>query len=111
MKLMKKKMIGLLICMLFIATIPMAAGMEISDDDDTTGTTALKKTFMWGMIINPTITSRTITFRAIWVHFRVFGGGYTGKIVGKRVIVENQGIFKLNPPFIIGLFDGEPLIR
>jgi hypothetical protein len=109
MKLMKKKMIGLFICMLLVATIPLAAGMT-DHTDNTTGTTALKKTIMFGIVANSKVTGRLITFRAVWIHYRVIGGGQTGKIIGQKVTIENQGMFRLNPPMFIGLVDGEPKI-
>ena len=107
---MKKKMIGLLICLLLVATIPIAAGMTVNDGDNT-GTTALKKTFIIGLITNPVVTGRTITFRALWCHYRVLGGGQKGTITMQKVIVENQGMFKVKGNTIMGLFDGELIIK
>ncbi len=115
MKVMKKKMIGLLICMLFVATIPMAAGMlettETQETEDTTETTALRKTFMWGFISSSVVTGRTISFRAFWVHYNTFGKQKGVIKFPTKVILENNGMFMLRGNFIFGIFDGEPVIR
>jgi hypothetical protein len=103
---MKKQLIGVLVCFIMLAVIPLAAGMT-APTCNTTGTTALKKTVIWGLIANPTTTGKTVTFRALWIHYRTIGGGEVGKITGQKLTIENHGLFVLKPRFIMGLVDGE----
>jgi hypothetical protein len=111
MKTMKRKIIGMLVCMLLLATIPLAAG--INDDRDIkqelqqpkTG----KRTFVSGVIAFYRVSGggNYITLFAISVRHGQIGGEY--------------GIYRLQPvrfpnsfhgimvtPFILGWFDGSP---
>ena len=88
----------------------MAAGMIEAPEENTNEATALRKTILWGIIANPVVTGKTITFRAIWVHYNTLGKA-KGVIKFAKVIVENQGMFKIKGNFIFGVFDGEPIIR
>ena len=78
---MKKQIGGVLLCIMIITTIPVAAGMNPDTEPDT-GTTDIGSTFIRGIITKPRLTGggHYITFRAIYVHYRIhsFGGREEG---------------------------------
>lgn len=70
MKVINKKIMGILLCTLMIATIPMAAGMNTDNEKDTTdlfGWTVIR-----GLIFNIKKIGNDLYFRAIRLHATQF---------------------------------------
>lgn len=114
---MKKRILGLLIGMMMLATIPIAAGMTMDLTNDAITPepeiTPLgkKRTLVMGIITRPNIFffGKFISFRAISVRYRVFGEGRTVQVSGlQRMILRNdfKGIVGNN--FVCALFEGIP---
>lgn len=74
----KKKIIGLLVCMLVLMTIPLAAGIEITPEPEEEPV-QLGSTVLRGIITKPRLTvgGHYITFRALRLHYRVRSLGET----------------------------------
>ena len=105
---MKRKILGLLICTLMLATIPLAAGMSENQEPVTLQT---KKTFVFGVIGFSRISGggRYITFFALNVRYWTFGSGDHGLYRLQLVRFPNQFTGFLTAPLIFGVFDGTPL--
>ena len=72
---MKKKVIGILVCMMLMAVIPAAAGLNVNTEPDT-GTTGLVKEriIMRGIILNPhTTRGGDFAFYGLRVHYMSVG--------------------------------------
>ena len=86
---MKKKTIGILVCMMMLATIPIAAGMncDISPEPAMTPTGGEKQTFIIGITTEP----ETGPLGKI-ISFKVFRGSY--RIKGEHLVTVG-GLQKL----------------
>ena len=72
---MKKKVIGILVCMMLMTLIPAAAGLNCNTEPEV-GTEGLVKEriIMRGLIVNPhTTVGGKFTFLGIRVHYTVIG--------------------------------------
>jgi hypothetical protein len=76
--------------------------------DNTPDETSLQKTLVWGIISWPRIREKTITFRAVRVHYRLIGQMESGMFVHKRVTFDNNFKGRIGNHFIFAIFDGEP---
>jgi hypothetical protein len=92
MKVMKRKLIGLFVCMLLVATIPLAAGVtEEKHEEPTDG--ILGWTIIRGWIMNLQKDGNTLKFRALRLHYTEFSGmeTATGVLRGVRVKISDMG--------------------
>ena len=77
----KRKVIGILICMLMLATIPIAAGMTAEPEPDT-GTTDVGRTIVRGFFLNFKSMGLQNQFFALRIHYtEITGSEYTNGIV------------------------------
>ncbi len=107
---MKKQLIGLSICMVLLATIPLAAGMScVPEETVTTDSEGLVKTFVRGIIMRPRSTGRSVSFGALFVHYRVLGKG-TSAVVRFPHRISFDGDFKgiLTNHLAFMVVEGEP---
>ena len=112
---MKKKILGLLIGIMMLATIPIAAGMttDLTNNDPVPEITPLgkKRTLVMGFTTRPNIFffGKFISFRAISVRYRVFGEGRTIQVGGlQRMVLENDFKGIVGTHFVFALFEGTP---
>jgi len=116
MKVVKRKILGVFLCMLMIATIlPAVAG--VSEDkkiktDEPNG--IIGKTFMRGIITKPRLVNggSHVTFRAIYVHYVTWDLRETqrGVLRGfQKITLKNNFIGHCGDPlghWVFALFDG-----
>jgi len=101
---MKRKILGILVCMLLLATIPLAAGMNNPSEQQPMED---KRTFVSGFIGFSRISGggTYITFFAIAVrHGQMFGEYGMWRLQLVRFDSEFHGI--IQAPFILGWFEG-----
>ena len=65
----KRKVIGIFVCMLMLATIPLAAGMTVDDTPDDPETTDLGRTILRGFVLNYRNSGFGNKFFALRVHY------------------------------------------
>ena len=107
MKVIKKKILGILICMLFLATIPLAAGMAEKSDETQALPVTGKRTFVSGFIAYSRLSlgGRKITFYAVSVrHGQIFGEYGMWRM--QRVTIPNEFTGIMQAPLILGWFTG-----
>ena len=102
---MKRRIVGILLCMLMITTLPLAAGMNFSTETKHSKTAAglVGKTFIRGIITKPRIINggRDITFRAIYVHYISFDARETqrGVLRGfQKITLKNDFVGHCGDP-------------
>ena len=110
----KKKILGILVCMLMLTTIPLAAG-SVEDNSETGTTELIGRAIVRGFFINPEYNGNDIAFRALRIHYTVFTGMETaiGIVRFKNCEVKN-GLFSNihtfgplnNFGYIIGFYQG-----
>ena len=119
---MKKKIIGLLIGLMMLATVPLAAGMytdintsELCSETEPTGDDSKndsKKTIVVGITTKPRIIflGKFVMFRAIKVRYLVVGEGRTVSVDNfQRLFFKNDFYGVLGNHFVLAIFDGKPL--
>jgi len=81
----KRKIIGILVCMLMLATIPLAAGMTVDDAPDDPEPTAIGRTIVRGIVFNYRNSGFGNAFLALRVHYiEITGTQRTSGIVLMR---------------------------
>jgi hypothetical protein len=93
MKIMKKKMMGIFVCMLMLATVPLAAGAVTSEPDSETTDSIFGWTIIRGFIGNLKKQGNDLYFRAIRLHYTEITGMEmsTGIIHLKRCRISDMG--------------------
>ena len=93
MKIMKKKMMGIFVCMLMLATVPLAAGAVDSEQDAETTDSIFGWTIIRGFIGNLKKQGNDLYFRAIRLHYTEITGMEmsTGIIKLKRCRISDMG--------------------
>jgi len=71
--------------------------------------TSLQKTFVWGQIRFLRMRDNSITFRAVKVHYRIFGEGLSGVYKHQRLTFDNNYIGSLRTHWVCAIFDGTPV--
>jgi hypothetical protein len=107
MKVMKRKILGLLIVVLMLSTIPLAVGMN-SDPEELQPGAGSKRTFVSGFIAYSRLSlgGRKITFFAISVrHGQIFGDYGMWRL--QSVTIPNDFTGILQAPIILGWFQGD----
>lgn len=91
---MKRKLIGIVMCTLLLAAIPMAAGMAIPKQEKQEPTGLLDMTILRGFVLFKRVTDNGKTLRcfAIRVHYTTFGlGGLdTGVLKLRPIAIPNS---------------------
>ena len=107
---MKRKLIGILMCTLLLAAIPVAAGMTIPKQEKAQTTGILDFTILRGIVLFKRVTDngKTLQFFAVRVHYTTFGlsGFKTGVLKLRPVAVPNslRGMFARF--YIFSMFHG-----
>ena len=115
---MKKKVIGILVCMMLMAMIPVAAGLNC--DTETTETkficnnepepeSILDNTVIRGVILFPrSIFGGDFRFFAVRIHYTTIylGGVKTGTIILRSITLPNIPNGFIGNFYIMGLFRG-----
>jgi len=103
---MKKQLIGFLVCMMMLATIPLAAGVNEETCEEET---SVIKTFVRGIILRPRFTARSISFGTVFAHYRVIGKGVSGTVrFPQRLSFDTDYKGILTGHIVFAVFDGEP---
>ena len=68
----KRKILGILVCMLMLTTIPLAAGSINEETSDAETTDLIGRAIVRGFFMNPEYNGNDIQFRAIRIHYTVF---------------------------------------
>jgi len=93
---MKRKLIGIFVCMILLTTVPLASGMMIEEETETEEETEGIFGLSWvrGWIFNPRETGNRISGRAIRLHFIEFSGLDTRRgVVTLRRVNFRAGMF------------------
>lgn len=113
MKVSRKKMMGLFMCMLMLATIPMVTAVETeTTTPPEEETTDIGATFIRGLITRPRLVNggRHIEFRAIYVHYRTrsIGESQTGTLkLLQKLTLNNDFTGFVGNHYIFARFDGK----
>jgi len=110
MKVTSKKIIGLFLCMLMLAMIPLAAGIDIAPDAEEE-TLQLGSTFMFGIITKPSLRNggHSIVFRAVWLKYRTRGIGeiQSGTLrLFQKLTLPNDFMGFVGNHFVMARFSG-----
>ena len=84
---MSRKLIGILMCTLLLAAIPMAAGMAIPKEQKSQTTSILDFTILRGIVLFKRVTDngKTLQFFALRVHYTTIGiGGFKSGVLKLR---------------------------
>ncbi len=107
---MKSKVVGILVCMMMLATIPIAAGLnsEVGYECGTTG--IFDKTIIRGIVLFPKVSQdgKTINFLALRLSFRTIepDGITYGVVKLHRFQIPNNFKGYLGNFYIFGSFRG-----
>jgi hypothetical protein len=67
------------------------------------------KTFVWGRIMFLRVSPNIVSFRAVNVHYRIFGQGQSGWYKHQRVTFSNEFTGRLTRWYVCAVFDGTPI--
>ena len=89
---MKRKEVGILVCMMLLAMIPIAAGIDVCPEKDTTG--PLDRSVVRGIVLfpRPSANGKNIVFFAIRLHYTTVNLGETqsGVLRLQRVVIPRD---------------------
>ena len=106
---MNKKIVGIILCTLMLAAIPVAAGT--SSDTDTEKTGIFGKTYVRGFILGSRTEGIVTSFFALLVHYRtysLFGETDSGVLVFQKVSFIGKFSGHLGRFYVMGTFRGTP---
>lgn len=105
---MKKKVIGILVCMMMLGMIPAAAGLIYETEPEETG--IFDKTTLRGiaLFIRLTDGGKTLKFFALRMHYRTtsLGGKTSGLLRCTRLSIPNNFNGYIGKCFMFGTFRG-----
>ena len=110
---MKKKIMGILICSMFLTIIPAAAGADniFENTDDISSTGIIKdRIIMRGLVVNPhTSIGGSFVFFSLRVHYMAFGtqGLKTGIVHLRRLTLPETPTGIITNGFILISFKGQ----
>ena len=102
---MNKKIVGTLVCMLILASIPIVAGTHVEEKEDA----LFGRTIVRGIILNPNTEGRTTSFFALRVHYTTYnllGEVDSGVLILKRVVFRGNFVGYMGNFYISGTFRG-----
>jgi len=102
----KRKIIGILVCFLMLATVPLAAGMAVESESNDAQTTDVGRTIIRGFVFNYRPSGFGHKFFALRVHFVEITGTTrtTGVITMKPVTVGREANIGFNYCGPFGMF-------
>jgi hypothetical protein len=112
---MKKKVIGILVCMMLLGMIPIAAGLnsEVTEPIfDPTPIPEGKKTFVFGIVTKPRLVlfGQFLTFRCVRIRYFLRGEGRTTLVRNlQRLTFQNDYKGIVGNHFILAVFNGKPI--
>jgi hypothetical protein len=114
---MKKKVIGILVCMMLLCMIPIAAGLnsEVTSSEPIFEPTPIpegKKTFVVGITTKPRLVllGQFITFKCFRVFYFLRGAGVITKVTHlQRLTFRNDYRGIITNHFVLAVFNGRPI--
>ena len=107
---MKSKVVGILVCIIMLATIPIAAGLNCEIEPECKTTDIFAKTTIRGIVLFPRISQdgKTINFLALRLSFRIIepDGITYGVVKLHRFQIPNNFKGYLGNFYIFGSFRG-----
>ena len=102
----KRKILGIFICVLMLGTIPLAAGMAVNSEPDDPETTEVGRTIIRGFVFNYRPSGFGHKFFALRVHYIEFTGRTrsTGVVTMRPVSVGREANLGFNYVGPIGMF-------
>ncbi len=102
----KRKIIGIFICMLMLTTIPLAAGMTVDNEPDDPETTAIGRTIIRGFVFNYKPSGFGHKFLALRIHYTEITGTQrtSGVLILKQVTVGREASIGFNYMGPVGMF-------
>ncbi len=94
----KRKILGIFICVLMLATIPLAAGMAVDSEPNDPETTEVGRTIIRGFVFNYRPSGLGHKFFALRIHYSEITGATktTGVITMKSVSVGREANIGFN---------------
>ena len=106
---MKSKIVAILLCMLMIAVIPLAAGMNCATETGQESDGIFSKTVVRGVILGSKTDGKTTSFFALRVHYttyNLFGEDESGFIMFQKVSFNSKFTGYLGKFYVSGAFRG-----
>ena len=102
----KRKILGIFICVLMLATIPLAAGMAVDSEPNDPETTEIGRTVIRGIVFNYRPSGLGHKFFALRIHYTEITGltRTTGNIAMKPVSVGREANIGFNYMGPAGMF-------
>jgi hypothetical protein len=102
----KRKVLGIFVCVLMLAMIPLAAGMTVDSEPDNPETTAIGRTIIRGFVLNYRPSGIGHKFFALRIHYTEITGltRTTGIITMKPVSVGREANIGFNYCGPTGMF-------
>jgi hypothetical protein len=102
----KRKILGILICVLMLTTIPLAAGMTVDSEPDDPETTDIGRTIIRGFVFNYKPSGFGHKFFALRIHYIEITGTTrtTGVVIMKQCIVGRERNIGFNWCGPVGFF-------
>jgi len=108
---MKKKIIGILVCVMLMAVIPAAAGLQVDTEPQEETTGLLKQRIvMRGLVLNPhTTLGGKFAFIGIRVHYTAIGiqGVQRGVLHLQRIVLPDTPKGLITNGYMIVSFRGD----
>ena len=108
---MNKKIVGIILCTLMLATIPLAAAMPHEAENATENTGIFDRTVVQGIILGSRSEGRVTSFFAIFVHYKTYsllGEKDSGVLMFQKVSFTGKFTGHLGRFFVMGTFPGSP---
>ena len=108
---MKKKILGVLLCMLMLATIPVAAGMQYDTETEEESLGLFSETTVNGFILGSSTAGFKTSFFALFVKYSIsnlFGEEESGVLILQRVTFFGKFTGNIANFYISGTFRGTP---
>ncbi len=108
---MNKKIVGIILCTLMLATIPLAAAMPHEANNATENTGIFDRTVVKGIILGSRTEGRVTSFFAVFVQYKTYsflGEKDSGILMFQKVSFIGKFTGKIGQFFIMGTFPGSP---
>ena len=108
---MNKKIVGIILCTIMLATIPLAAAMPHDAGNAAENTGIFDRTVVKGIILGSKTEGRVTTFFALFVQYKTYsllGEKDSGVLMLQKVSFTGKFVGKIGTFFIMGTFHGSP---